>query len=190
MKIGASHSSKGLEEGIHWYINSDVKIEFASLDDKEQEIPWVRYTNTRTGEQKTFVDEELNISDEMLDTLNIRNMDCLDCHNRPSHVYNLPTFFVNNAISNGNIPKSLPEIKNLCIGIYAEEFTSTDSALNYIDQSINIFYEENYPDYFSDSTEYIRMAILGLQEEFQKNIFPEMKVRWVGGMLILIILDI
>ncbi len=178
MKVGSSHSSKGLEEGIHWHINPDVQIEFVSLDDKEQEIPWVKYTNTKTGEEKIYIDEELDFSTGMLDTLRIRKMDCIDCHNRPSHVYNPPTFFVNNALSSGSIPKSLPEIKSLCMEICDEEYNSTDSALSYIDQAINEFYEENYPEIFSDSLHLVKMAIAGLQEEFQKNIFPEMKVRW------------
>ncbi len=122
MKIGATHSAQGLEEGIHWHINPDVKIEFASLDDKEQEIPWVKYTNKKTGEEKVFINENLRFFKDMLDTLNIRTMDCIDCHNRPSHIYNPPAFFVNNAMSAGDIPKELPEIKNLCMDICAEEF--------------------------------------------------------------------
>ena len=178
MKVGSSHSSMGLEEGIHWHINPDVQIEFVSLDDKEQEIPWVKYTNIKTGEEKIYIDEDLDFSNEMLDTLNIRKMDCIDCHNRPSHIYNPPTFFVNNALSRGSIPKSLPEIKSLCMEICDEEYSSTDSALSFIDQAINEFYEENYPEIFSDSLQLVKMAVAGLQEEFQKNIFPEMKVRW------------
>lgn len=178
MKVGSTHSSKGLEEGIHWHINPDVQIEFVSLDDKEQEIPWVKYTNIKTGVEKIYIDEELDFSNEMLDTLRIRKMDCIDCHNRPSHVYNPPTFFVNNALSSGRIPKSLPEIKSLCMEICDEEYSSTDSALSFIDQAINEFYEENYPEIYSDSLQLVKMAIAGLQEEFQKNIFPEMKVRW------------
>ena len=31
MKVGPSHSTQGLEEGIHWHINPDIKIEFVSL---------------------------------------------------------------------------------------------------------------------------------------------------------------
>ena len=128
-----------------------MKIEFVSLDDKEQEIPWVKYTNIKTGEEKVYIDEELNFSTRMLDSLRIRRMDCIDCHNRPSHVYNPPALFVNNALSGGSIPKTLPEIKSLCMDICAEKFNTTDSALTYIDQSINQFYEENYPEIFSDS---------------------------------------
>lgn len=178
MKIGAVHSAQGLDEGIHWHINPDVKIEFVSLDDKEQEIPWVKYTNQETGEEKIFVNEYLDFSSEMLDTLNVRTMDCIDCHNRPSHIYNPPAFFVNHAMSAGDIPKELPEIKNLAMDICAEEFESTDSAMTYIENAVIEFYNENYPEFTEEKMDLILKAISGLQSEFRKNIFPEMKVRW------------
>jgi len=178
MKIGASHSAKGLEEGIHWHINPDVEIYFASLDDKEQKIPWVKYVNKKTLDEKIYINENLEFSKKMLDSLKIRKMDCIDCHNRPSHVYNPPAFFVNNALASGIIPKELPEIKNLCMEICTEDFPTTDSAIVFIESTIKDFYEENYPEIFSSNYSLVEQAILGLNEEFQKNIFPEMKVKW------------
>ncbi|MCB0730276.1 MAG: NapC/NirT family cytochrome c [Ignavibacteriae bacterium] len=178
MKIGPSDDAKGLTEGIHWHINPNVKIEFVSLDDKEQEIPWVKYTNKKTGEEKVYIDENLNFEENMLDTLHIRTMDCIDCHNRPSHIYNPPAFFVNNALSRGDIPNELPEIKSLSMEICDEEFNTTDSALTYIEVKVKEFYFDNYPEIADTNLELIDKAILGLQEEYKKNIFPEMKVRW------------
>lgn len=178
MKIGAEHSAKGLQEGIHWHINPDVKVEFVSLDDREQEIPWVRYTNKKTGEEKVFVNEEFDFSPDMLDTLSLRTMDCTDCHNRPSHIYNPPTFFINNGMTAGTIPTDLPEFKSLAMEICEEEFSTTDSAMTYIEETVKTFYEENYPEILEDSPEMINKAILGFQNEYKRNIFPEMNVRW------------
>ena len=178
MKIGASHSGKGLEEGIHWHINPSVKIEFVALDNKLQEIPWVKYTNIKTGEEKVYTNESLNFSQAMLDTLSIHKMDCIDCHNRPSHIYNPPAFFVNNAISRGNIPLELPEIKSLSMEICSEEFNSTDTAMLFIETEITDFYNENYPEIAESNPSLIEQAITGLKDEYRKNIFPEMKVRW------------
>lgn len=178
MKIGATHSGKGLEEGIHWHINPSVKIEFVALDDKLQEIPWVKYTNVNTGEEKIYTNKSLNFSKAMLDSLSIHKMDCIDCHNRPSHIYNPPAFFVNNAISRGDIPSELPEIKSLSMDICAEEFNSTDTAMLYIESEINNFYNNNYPEIVESNSSLIKKAITGLKGEYRKNIFPEMKVRW------------
>ena len=70
-------------------------------------------------------------------------MDCMDCHNRPSHDYQTPFKFINDAITAGNITKELPEIKMVAMGLLAEEFSTTDSALTYIENEIN-YYLDNY----------------------------------------------
>jgi len=178
MKIGADHSGLGLQEGIHWHINPDVKLEYIATDEKRQIIPWIKYTNLRTGDTTIYINEEEEIDLTQLDTLETRIMDCTDCHNRPSHNYKPPAFFVNVAMSAGKIPKELPEIKSLAMDICDTEFPTTDSAMTFIRNEITTFYEENYEDIFSSDQDLIEQAINGLQTEYSKYIFPEMKVRW------------
>lgn len=175
MRIGASHSALGLEEGIHWHINSNVKVEYVSIDDQREEIPWVRYTNLETGEVTIYEDEYNALEEGQLDSMVIRKMDCMDCHNRPSHSYKPPAFFVNNAMAAGTMPKELPELKYISMEICAEEFETREEADQYISDELTTFYEENYPEVDKSLVE---KAVVGLQKEYAKNIFPEMKVRW------------
>jgi hypothetical protein len=105
-------------------------------------------------------------------------MDCIDCHNRPSHSYRPPAFFVNEAITGGEIPKDLPGIKSLAMEICSEEFTSSDSAKNYIHNTIMEYYESDYPEIFAEQKALVEQAIEGLQSAYSENIFPDMKVRW------------
>ncbi len=178
MKIGPEHSGHGLKEGIHWHINPDIKVEYISNDPKREQISWVRYTNKITGEEIIFQEEGVNYTQEQFDTLEIRTMDCLDCHNRPSHNYNSPMTFVNTAISAGAIPQELPEIKMLALEIMGGDYPSKDSAMKYIETTVNEYYESSYSEIYQDRKELIEMAITGLQTEFNKNIFPGMKVNW------------
>jgi hypothetical protein len=178
MKIGSTYGALGLQEGIHWHINPSVKIEYISNSEKRETIPWIRYTNKETGEESVYEDLDDPLDETMIDSLEVRVMDCMDCHNRPSHNYRPPAFFVNNALTAGTISQELPEIKALAMEICGEEFTTTDSAMQYIDNTINEFYEDNYPDIFEEQSELINKAVKGLQTEFKKNIYPEMKVRW------------
>ncbi len=175
MKIGASHSALGLSEGIHWHINPDVKIEYISTDAKNQTIPWVKFTDTKTGKEKIFIDEENMFDEVMFDSLETRIMDCMDCHTRPSHNYQPPAFFVNNAITAGDIPVELPNIKSLSMEICSEQFETTNEAMNYIKTEIENYYNENYPEV---KKELVAKAVNGLQKYYGRNIFPEMKVRW------------
>jgi hypothetical protein len=178
MKIGAEYSALGLVEGIHWHINPDVKIEYWSRDEKNLDIPLVRYTNAKTNRVTTYQDEENPVDSTILGSAQLRTMDCMDCHNRPSHSYRPPAFFVNEALTSGLIPRELSGIKMVSMQICSAEFNTTDSAMQYIQKSLNDYYQVNYPQIFNSRYDLIEKAVRGLQEIYSENIFPEMKVRW------------
>jgi nitrate/TMAO reductase-like tetraheme cytochrome c subunit len=85
VRIGASLSALGLQEGIHWHINPNTRIEYIASDISRTKIPWVRYTNIKTGKVSIFKSTEEKT--DKLNTSDSRIMDCMDCHNRPSHNY-------------------------------------------------------------------------------------------------------
>ena len=178
MKIGAPLSALGLQEGIHWHINPDVKIEYKSSDKKRDKIPWVRYSNLKTGEIFIYQDKNESANAKALDTMATRVMDCMDCHNRPAHNYQPPAFFINNAITAGSIPKELPSIKSKTMDILGTDYSTTDTAMIVIKDKINSFYKEKYPDIYANKKYLIDRAVSGIQEAYKKNIFPEMKVKW------------
>jgi len=179
MKTGPAYSALGLQEGIHWHINPDVKIEYVATENQRQNIPWVRYTNKKTGEALIYEDADNKLTQQQLDSLEIRTMDCMDCHNRPSHDYQTPVKFINDAITAGKIPKELPGIKSLAMTVLAGvTFSTTDSAMNYIQTEVLNYYQANFEDIFNQKKDLIDKAIVGIQEEFKKNVFPEMGVKW------------
>ena len=178
MKVGSEFSALGLSEGIHWHINPNVLIEYAATDYARQEIPWVKYTDLKTGKETVFVSEDNPIEGSELDTLEIRTVDCMDCHNRPSHKYNPPEYFINDAITAGNISKELPEIKNIAFEVCTEEYRTTEEAMKIIEEKIYEFYEENYPEVIEEKTDLLESSIDALQKIFRQNVFPEMNVRW------------
>jgi len=105
----------GLIEGIHWHINPDVKIEYISTDLKREEISWVKTTNLKTGEATIFKSTENPLPEEEVSKNEHLVMDCMDCHTRPSHRYASPPSFIDNALTGGQIPKNIPEIKRACM---------------------------------------------------------------------------
>lgn len=176
MKIGPEFSSLGHSEGIHWHINKDFKIEYAATTNDRETIPWVKMTNLKTGEVKTFMDEENPIDKAALDTIPARTMDCMDCHNRPSHLYRSPTFYINNAMVAGKIPKDLPYIKKAAMEALKVSYTTKDSAMTEIANTIVGFYKENYPEIYTKESVRIGTAITAIQEEYKVNAFPYMRV--------------
>ncbi len=178
VKIGSSLSAMGLQEGIHRHISSDIKIEYKASDNKRESIPWVRFSNLKTGEVVIYEDQNEKIDKKRLDSLETRVMDCMDCHNRPSHNYQHPVFYINSALTSGNIPKELPGIKSASLDAVTKYYSTTDSSLMMISKFLNKFYQDKYPEIYKNKKPLIDKAVAGLQKQFSLNVFPEMKVKW------------
>jgi hypothetical protein len=155
-----------------------LKIEYIATDGRNQQLPWVRYTNRDTGKNVVYRDEDQDIADSLITDDNIRTMDCMDCHNRPSHSYRPPAFFINEFMTAGDIPADLPGIKSLSMEICSEEFPTMDSAMTYIRETVTEYYTSDYPEIAESDPGKIETAVAGIQNAFSRNIFPEMKVRW------------
>ncbi len=180
IKTSSKMTDNGFMPGIHQHINPDVKIEYKTTSPNRQEIPWVRYTNLKTGESQVFTDADYIIEQAQLDSLETRVMDCLDCHNRPSHNYNAPQNFTDQLMSDGTIPKHLPEIKLIAMMALNQVYPTKDSAFMAIRTQVTEYYESGYPDLLNSKKEEIEQAINGIQEGYAANIFPEMKVTWAS----------
>ena len=174
MKIGPNYSPMGLKEGIHWHINSDVRIEYIAGSKDRESIPWVKYTNLKTGKVSIYKDSENEIDAKAIDTLEHRTMDCMDCHNRPSHAYKSAIEYVDNAMISGDIPKELPFVKLAAMNVLKGPFTNMDTATRFIRDSITNFYKITYPTIFASQKPLIEKAITGILGEFKLNVFPYM----------------
>lgn len=178
MKIGPSHSSKGNTEGIHWHINSNTKIEYIASTDEREFIPWVKYTNLETGDTVIYTDS-WNPPDSALFADNeIRTMDCMDCHNRPSHQFETPQDYIDHAMAKGEISSDLPEIKKVSMEIFNTNFPSTDSANYAIQTEVEKLYRKVYPDIFEQRKTEIEKSISGIKAAYAANNFPAMGSNW------------
>jgi len=178
MKTSSEITSEGIQKGIHQHISPDVRIEYKTLTANRQIIPWVRYTNLKTGESEVFTDSENSLSQNQLDSLKTRVMDCLDCHNRPSHNYNVPQNFIDKSISQGKISKTLPGIKQISMTALYKEYSTKDSAFMAIRNQVDEYYKSSYPDLAVSRKADIEKAIVEIQDGYANNIFPAMKASW------------
>ncbi|NOZ35991.1 MAG: cytochrome C [Chlorobi bacterium] len=176
MKISSGISALGHAEGIHWHINPNVKIEYISKSNHKDTIPWVKYTNLETGKVTVFQDVNEPLAPEEMLHLQTSEMDCMDCHNRPSHSFKSPSDYVDDGINKGIIPKDLKFIKQISMQVLTVRTSTTDSSLNYIKDNITSFYKDKHPDIYKTQKSSIDKAITGIQNEFSKNSFPEMNV--------------
>ena len=86
LKIGGGNSELGKAEGIHWHMNVSNKMQYIYTDSIRSEIPWVKVTS-RDGTETIYRNKEANFDEHNYNPENLRTLDCIDCHNRPSHIY-------------------------------------------------------------------------------------------------------
>ncbi|HZK62235.1 MAG TPA: hypothetical protein VFC41_09155, partial [Anaerovoracaceae bacterium] len=178
MKTGPEYSGLGLREGIHWHINPSVRIDYISDNDKRENITYVKYTNNSTGEVAVYRNDDNPISDSLISVSTARTMDCIDCHNRPSHKYNSPPVYFDKAMLTGAVSKNIPFFKKVAMGILRETFSNKDTALLKIEESITSFYKSDYNDFYTNNRELIDSSVTSVQKAFSQNTFPKMKVTY------------
>lgn len=178
IQTGGGNGENGLAHGIHWHMNIGYEMEYIARDFERQDIPWVRIKEASTGRVTVYQDNESPLTSEEYEASEIRQLDCMDCHNRPSHVYYSPDHSIDKALLADKIDRSLPEIKRVAVESMDREFETERSALDSIASFISDFYQLEYPELMKESGDQIEKSILAVQEVFKQNIFPEMKVTW------------
>jgi len=178
MKTGGGDPKTGKTQGIHWHMNIGFEVEYIARDEKTQDIPWVRATELSTGRVTIYQDQKNPFTAEEVASKQVHVMDCMDCHNRPSHIFDSPDHAVDLALLTDKVDVSLPEIKRVAVEAMAEEYTSEQEAFHAIATKLTEFYQTEYPELYKEKKKVVDDAIRALQWSFSQNIFPEMKVRW------------
>jgi len=156
--------------GIHWHANRNNRVEYFATDPDRQEIPWVRVTNVKTGESREFRTEEFKGEPP---AGGLRTMDCLDCHNRPAHVFPTANDAVEGAMAAGALDLGLPNIKRVAVQAMSEQKIATTSEAP---QKIAEFIRSKYTE--PAQTPQVERAIATVQGIFATAIFPERKADW------------
>lgn len=178
MKLGPEYADLGFTEGIHWHINPAVSIEYKSENDMRENILYVKYKNMATGEETVYLNESYPADDSTIKASSSRMMDCIDCHNRPSHNFKSPPVYFDNAMLKGAISKEIPFIKKVSMDILRESFNNKDTALMTISDGILSYYRENYGDFFEKNSEILKSSVNAVRESYAQNAFPFMKVTY------------
>jgi hypothetical protein len=173
LKVGGGSPKRGPVGGIHWHMAVANRIEYIPSDDSRQNIPWVRMTNQRTGREVVFESKANPLTEEQKKRP-LRRLDCIDCHNRPTHIFNSPNEALDTALWLNQIDASIPSVKlNAANALVASTETETE-AQGY--DLIAARLSKDYENY--GNQEAVKKAIAETQNIFLNNIFPEMKTSW------------
>jgi hypothetical protein len=177
LKIGGEKTGFMKGSGIHYHMLISSSVQYIAMDERRQDIRWVRVTRA-DGSVSEFNDVDSPLTEEEIATAEVRDMDCMDCHNRPAHQFKAPMETVNMAIEQGAIPRSLPYVKVQAVQALRQQYETTDEALVGIANDLRNYYREEYPQFLEDGNDDLAQAIESVQAIYQSSIFPTMKADW------------
>jgi nitrate/TMAO reductase-like tetraheme cytochrome c subunit len=177
MKTGTAGDRSVSPNGIHWHVSAENKITYKAVDRDRMIIPEISLTG-KDGTTEIFktadADEQISSSEY----LEVREMDCIDCHNRPTHIYLPADKALDEKLLSGQISLSLPYIKKVAMQVIAQKYASHEQARSEIMQGLQQWYAENYPEIVTQQPQLLAEAILGVQDAYVENVFPEMNITW------------
>jgi hypothetical protein len=178
VKVGGGSHETGNNEGIHYVMNIANEVSYIAIDDKRNIIPWVKTVSRIDGKERVYRDTTMKFNNDLVKPENIRVMDCIDCHNRPSHIYNNPSQVLNIYMINNTLDKTLPFIKRIGVQALETYATKKETAKEDIKRFVSDYYKNYHADIYLTKTQSIKNAIELLYKIFQRDYFPDMKVNW------------
>src|SRR5262245_27749954 len=172
--VGGGSERLGIAHGIHWNMNVASDVEYIATDDKRQVIPWVRVKD-RFGNVREYTAEGTKPED--LAKGERRRMDCMDCHNRPSHpMAATPERAVNQLMARGDIPRTLPFVRREAVKALKASYPTQEAASEGISRALRDFYRSQYPGDYMSRRQDVEKAVNAASEIYRRSVFPEMNI--------------
>jgi nitrate/TMAO reductase-like tetraheme cytochrome c subunit len=178
LKTGGGSLDLGRHSGIHWWhIYSDNRIRYAATDERRQEIVWVEFFNdTATTEIYTREGDELPSAQDL--ESEARVMDCIDCHNRPTHLFQSPSKAVDELLERHPELVQLPYLKKEALNAMLGEYPTHETGVQEVRRAILEFYRTEYPKLARNSDGLLELAADSVASLYGRSVFPEMNVTW------------
>jgi len=161
-------------QGIHWHVDKNNEIRYLS-DDLRENIYEIELTRPNA-----IIDRYKREGQEIPAGVKTewRTMDCVDCHNRPTHIYRLPQHEIDAALEDGRIDRALPYIKREGMKALQVDYPSHEAAETGIAAQITGFYAKEYPELAASRKTEIDKAATELGHLYTVNVFPSMQIKW------------
>ena len=178
LKTGGGSLDLGRHGGIHWWhIYSDNRIRYLAADESRQEIAWVELT-TPDRKTRTYTREESKPPDAEELERHARVMDCIDCHNRPTHLFPIASYALDEALENRPELRKLPYFKREGLRAIRGDYPTHQLGIESVRQAMLDFYRTKYPQLASQSSKLLETAANTAAEIYGRSVFPEMGVNW------------
>jgi len=177
LRTGGGSLDMGRHGGIHWWhIESDNTIRYLATDDRRLEIGWVELT-TPEGEVRSYTrdGEEPPSTDAIASA---RTMDCIDCHNRPTHEFPPPAKAMDWVLETHSEMGELPYYKREALRLVETPYSTRSAGIEAVRVGLSDYYEQEWPEMAHSHRPLVDRASELAAGVYGRLYFPEMETSW------------
>ena len=161
--------------GIHWHINPANEVRYLSIDDKREDMVWVE-TRNPDGIFHRYNNKTLDYYQP--DKSEIRIFDCVDCHNRATHIYEYPNDAIDERIGLGLISRDIPFVARQAKAAILGNYSDQAIGIGEIENTVLRYYRKNFSRWAGSHSQALDSLVGVLQEIYTRNIHPGMNIGW------------
>ncbi|MDZ7314809.1 MAG: NapC/NirT family cytochrome c [candidate division KSB1 bacterium] len=174
LNIKIDAGGPGHPPGAHWHVGAKNQVIYTSEDDKRLTMIEV---SARQADGSTHVYRNRRFNRPTGES-KPRVMDCVDCHNRATHIYQEAEAVVDESIRRGLLDPALPFIKKEALGALSANYPSQEAAQKGIADRLYNTYKRRYTEAAQKHSDALTQAVTVLQEAYATYIHPQMKITW------------
>ena len=176
LHIGGHNPVTDKYEGIHWHVSKNVEIKYLPANERRLAISKVKVKRA-DGSTDEFVNPDIEAEDGK--EFEWRTMDCIDCHNRPTHVYDLPEERVDFGLLSTKINPEIIGIREDSLTVLTKDYNTRDEAkAQMANDLLELQTKRHGIDYVTAHEADIRKAADYLLETYLGNVWPNMNIKW------------
>jgi nitrate/TMAO reductase-like tetraheme cytochrome c subunit len=171
--IGGKNARTDEWSGIHFHASTRYQVRYEVLDEKRQIIGKIQKLDGGK-----VVKEWLPPKDRGGTATGMRTMDCTDCHNRATHVFDSsPEAAVTRALKDGDLDRKIPWLHAVSVGVLEGATPPREQAETAFRQALETAYGRDHAAQ-KPSSEGLDQAARTLAGLYRRNVYPGMKLSW------------
>jgi hypothetical protein len=175
LKIGGPVAVGARNSGIHWHVSQGNRVVFISDKNERRDIPWVRLER-RNEPPVEYRFTGRKLSEAEIAAAPKRTMECVDCHNRPTHIYRSADDELDEMFNLWPDLQKVPFLKKASGEVLAMRFSEEAIQSKAIREALLDWYRR-HPEENADPA-LLAQAAQHVQEIYARNVWPRMNIEW------------
>ncbi len=172
LHLGGRDPASGSFKGVHWHADPDIQIYYQPLKPNLTKIGAVKVVRS-DGTVKMFA------ADTIKANIPWKRMDCIDCHNRPTHIFADLVEKVDLGLYYKKISSDIPGIRLDSFTVLRNPYATRDEAgKEILPDLLKLQEKRNGKDFVTKNEKAITDSAAYLRKVYLQNIWPKMKITW------------